>query len=211
MTLSSCSTMESPKKLPEYVKINHPGEFHPTLKTPAQGLSFPLSEEDIRDIHILEAKFDGEENCAGLAAPQIGIKKKIIIFAAEDPEGILRKFRPDFTQFMPKTIWVNPSYVGISLDQDVTQNMHEDYEACFSVEDIAGVVPRYKKIRYQAYTLEGEKITGEAEGFLARIIQHEIDHIEGVLFVDRAAPNTLMPIEEYRKKRAKALGSAPLS
>lgn len=197
MTLSACSSTKLPEKLPDYVAISNPKESHPILKSPAKELSFPLSDTDKFDIKILEAKFDAEKNCAGLAAPQIGITKKIIVFAAEESEE-LRKWRPDFTQFMPKTIWINPSYEGIS------QATHEDYEGCFSVRDIAGIVKRYQKIRYHAYTPEGKEVSGEAEGFLARIIQHEIDHVNGILFVDRANPESIMSIEAYRKKRAEA-------
>jgi peptide deformylase len=110
----------------------------------AEELRFPLSHEDMADVQTLEQQFDHEENCAGLAAPQIGISKQIIIFAApENPD--LRKFRPDFTQTMPKTIWINPEYTGIE-----ESGISEDYEACFSVPAVAGEVPRYNKIKYRA-------------------------------------------------------------
>ena len=202
MSLSACSSIKLPDSLPGYVAINSPEETNPVLRLPARELSFPLSTEDMRDVRILEAKFDTEQNCAGLAAPQIGITKKIIVFAAEESEE-LRKWRPDFTQSMPKTIWINPSY------ESITEATHDDYEACFSVRDIAGMVARYQKIRYHAYTPKGKAISGEAEGFLARIIQHEIDHINGILCIDRAHPGTLMSIDAYRKKRAEASNSAP--
>lgn len=201
MSLSACSSTKLPEKLPDYVAISVPGEPHPILKSPSKELSFPLSHEDKRDLKILEAKFDGEENCAGLAAPQIGIAKRMIVFAAEGSEE-LRKWRPDFTQTMPKTIWINPSYHTIG------EATHEDYEGCFSVRNIAGAVKRSQKIRYHAYTPEGKEVTGEAEGFLARIIQHEIDHVNGILCIDRTAPESIMSIEAYRKKRAEAFASA---
>lgn len=202
MSLSSCSATELPEKLPDYIAINDIHEPNAVLKTPAKELSFPLSEEDKHDIKVLEAKFDAEENCAGLAAPQIGIAKRVIVFAAENSEE-LRKWRPDFTQAMPKTIWVNPSY------KSITETTHDDYEGCFSVRDIAGMVRRYQKIRYHAFTPEGKEVTGEAEGFLARIIQHEIDHINGILFVDRANQKSLISIEAYRNKREESLAKTP--
>ena len=184
--------------IPSYVTIKTLEEQNSILRTASSFLGFPLSLQDQQDIRILEAKYDAEENCTGLAAPQIGIPKKVIIFAVNDlPE--LRKWRPDATQFMPKTIWINPSYQGIGSE------MNEDFEACFSVENFAGRVRRFKKISYQAYTQDGKEVTGEAEGFLARAIQHEIDHIEGILFTDRARPESIMTLEVYRQLRAERM------
>lgn len=152
----------------------------------------------MNDIRILEEKFDVEKNCAGLAAPQIGIAKQIIVFAAsESPD--LKKWRTDFTQYMDKTIWINPTYEGIGEEKN------EDYEACFSVLEMAGPVKRYRKIRYRAYTMTGDLVEGTAEGFLARIIQHEADHVNGKLFIDYVPEDQLMKIEDYRKKRAAAI------
>jgi len=197
-TLSSCTHVPD-QSLPNYVAVNlTTHDSPPILKTPAQQLSFPLTAADMQDIHILETKFDQEQNCAGLAAPQIGIAKQIIVFAASENEDY-KKWRSDFTQFMDKTIWINPSYEGVGHDT------HEDYEACFSVLEVAGPVSRYKKIRYQAYTLTGELVEGMAEGFLARIIQHEVDHIRGKLFIDYVPKDHLLTIEEYRRQRMEAL------
>ncbi len=187
--------------LPDYVAVNLETKEEPAvLRLPAKELFFPLALEDVKDIAILEAKYDEEGNCSGLAAPQIGIPKRIIIFAApEDPD--IKKWRPDLTQTMDKTIWINPSYEGMGTDK------HEDYEACFSVLDMAGPVNRYKKISYQAHTVTGEHIEGTAEGFLARVIQHEIDHINGKLFIDYVPEGQLMKIEAYRKKREEAINA----
>jgi peptide deformylase len=199
VTTQSSYTLTPGKSLPGYVAINlETNETPSVLITPAKKLSFPLTPEDVNDIKILEAKYEGEKNCAGLAAPQIGIAKQIIVFAApDDPD--LRKWRPDFTQTMGKTIWINPSYEGIGTDK------HEDYEACFSVLEMAGPVKRYKSIRYQAYTVAGDLVEGTAEGFLARLIQHEVDHINGKLFIGYVPEGQLLKIEDYRKKRAEAM------
>lgn len=106
---------------------------------------------------------------------------------------------PPTFQYMSKTIWINPTYEAL------TSATYDDYEGCFSVKEIAGLVKRYQKIRYHAFTPEGKEVTGEAEGFLARIIQHEVDHIRGVLFVKVAYPDSIKPIAFYRKKRDEAL------
>lgn len=182
------------KELPPYQEVNFETKQNPkVLRTPSQKLHFPLTQEDKDDIAILERKYDEEENCAGLAAPQIGISKQVIVFCADDPE--LKQYRQDFDQMMSKTIWINPSYEGIGDEK------HEDYEGCFSVANTAGNVKRYKKIRYEAYNPQGDLITGEATGFLARIIQHEIDHLNGTLFIDYIPEDQLVDIAQYRKMR----------
>jgi peptide deformylase len=198
-TIGSCSHNGVCGHLPEYTVFDYLNNQRPQiLKVPSQELTFPLSPEDLNDVKILEAKFDHETNCAGLAAPQIGIAKQIIVFAApENPD--LKKWRSDFTQTMDKTIWINPTYEGIGEDK------HEDYEGCFSVLAMAGPVKRFQKIKYQAYTITGEPIEGTAEGYLARVIQHEVDHIHGTLFVDHVPEGYLLKIEEYRRKRAEAI------
>jgi peptide deformylase len=198
ITLSSCTYVPG-DPLPDYSVLSYEKNEKPqVLITPAKKLSFPLVPEDLNDVKILEGKFDNEKNCAGLAAPQIGIAKQIIVFAAPyNPD--LAKWRQDFTQTMEKTIWINPTYVGVGEDK------HEDYEACFSVLEMAGPVRRFKIIKYQAYTIDGDLVEGQAEGFLARIIQHEVDHVNGKLFVDYVPKDKLLKIEEYRQRRAQAI------
>lgn len=189
------------ENLPHYelLDLHHPKQ-HSVLRRIAQPLTFPLSEEDVRDVRIVETKFDNETNMAGLAAPQIGISKQIIVFAAPENEA-LKNWRADFTQTMPKTIWINPKYEPIDVYQT------EDYEACFSVEQMAGPVKRYKSIRYGAHDIDGNLIEGIAEGFLARVIQHEVDHVQGKLFVDYVPEGKLLPISIYRENRRKALNN----
>lgn len=182
-----------------YVVFESGKDAPSVLRTKSALLTFPLSVQDMEDVKALEQQFDYEGNCAGLAAPQIGIAKQIIIFAAPDTEE-LKKWRPDLTQTMPKTIWINAEFEGIA-----SEGMSEDYEGCFSVKDMAASVSRYRKIKYTAYDVKGNKIEGTAEGYLARVIQHEIDHANGVLFVDKAVPGSVMTIEEYRAKRKAAM------
>jgi peptide deformylase len=197
--LYGCTSMTD---LPSYVVINDPKcPNRDVLRQPAKTLSFPLTEEDKKDIETLVDKYDQEDNCAGLAAPQIGISKRIIVFAVhDDPQ--LKKWRPDLTDTMPKTLWINPSY------EPVEEDKHIDYEGCFSVNDVTGPVPRFKTIRYKAYTLEGNSVEGIVHGFLARLIQHEVDHLNGRCFIDYVAQEDLLNIEEYRKRRRKAMESS---
>ncbi len=186
---------------PSYVIVNDPQDTRvDILLKPAQPLSFPLSREDREIIQTLMNKFDQEDNCAGLAAPQIGFSKQIIIFEVpDDPQ--LKKWRPDLIQTMPKTIWINPIYVPVGEEK------HTDYEGCFSVKDLAGPVARFTAIRYRASTPEGTCVEGLAEGFLARLLQHEIDHLRGRCFIDYVPENELLSIEEYRRRRQKKMNS----
>lgn len=193
--------MKTKQNLPNYVVINDDEQdinLRLVLRKPTKPISFPLSKEDIEVIKILEAKYDAEENCAGLAAPQIGFNKPIIIFAVHNDET-LKRWRPDLTDTISKTIWINPQYEGVNEEK------HTDYEACFSVTNLAGPVARFKSIKYKAYQPTGREVNGIASGFLARVIQHEIDHINGSLFIDHVPPDQLTDLEEYRKKRASAM------
>jgi peptide deformylase len=187
--------------LPEYVDINNisqSDELKKVLREPATAFTFPLTKEDLDILAIMEAKFDSETNCAGLAGPQLGFNKQIIVFSVTADEE-LKKWRPDLTQTMEKTIWINPSYKGIGDEKSV------DYEACFSVADLAAPIERFKNISYQAYLPTGEKIAGEASGFLARVIQHETDHVNGILFIDIASKDAIFSISEYKKKKMEAI------
>lgn len=178
-------------KLPDYAPTESA-----VLHKAAERFEFPLMQKDLKEIDTLEAKYDAEKNCAGLAGPQIGLGKAVIIFAVDDDPD-LKKFRKDLKETMPKTVWLNPSYEPIGKD------MSEDWEGCFSVPDVAGLVKRYTKIRYTAFDKMGTKITGTATGFLARVIQHETDHINGILFTEKAIK--VMPLDEYRAMRKKAM------
>ena len=194
--LSGCAPMS---QLPDYVVINKPDSLNKhVLRQPAATVALPLSPEDAEITRQLIAKYDAEKNIAGLAAPQIGYNKRIIVFAVnDDPE--LKKWRQDLTQTMPKTVWINASYEADSAETTT------DYEGCFSVADLTGPVARYQRIRYRAYTPEGQLLEGIATGFLARVIQHEIDHTNGILFIDKVDSKDLLSMAAYRQLREAAL------
>jgi peptide deformylase len=109
-------------------------------------------------------------NGAGLAAPQIGHKIQIVIF------GFERNSRYPDAPAIPETVLINPHITVIS-------NVEEDgWEGCLSVPGIRAKVPRFKKIRYQGLGAQGEIIDRTVEGFHARVVQHECDHLIGKLF-----------------------------
>lgn len=184
--------------LPTYVVINSDDPRREVLRTPARELTFPLSPKDLASIQKLEDQFDHEQNMAGLAAPQIGLDIRAVVFEVKADEN-LKRWRPDLTQTMPKAVWLNPTYKPVSKET-IT-----DYEGCFSVNNLAGPVARYKEIDYTAYTVDGKRIEGRAEGFLARVIQHEVDHLNGTLCIDLVPKDQLLTIDEYRERRRRAM------
>lgn len=163
--------------LPDYVVIeDERTPAQSVLRLFAEAVGFPLSDSDRHSIEQLRAVFESEEpQGAGLAAPQIGISKCLIIFQVLEE---YKTFRKDVTETFPTTVWINPKYEPIGAQKAI------DWEACFSVRETMAEVPRYTSIHYSAQTLSGEKVEGTATGFLARLLQHEIGHLNGELFTD---------------------------
>ena len=147
-----------------------------------------IDDETIRHIHdMTEAALDWEasrphEISAALAAVQVDIQKRIIIVRSD----FEAKESKEFTTF------INPEIVKYEGD------IVEDYEGCLSVKDIYGKVARHSKIRVKAMTIDGEEVRFKAEGFLARVIQHEIDHTQGVVFIDhiKEKPDAFYKLDE---------------
>lgn len=108
---------------------------------------------------------------AGLAAPQIGVDLQVVVFGT----GSLNPRYPDAPP-VPRTVLINP--VITPLDAQLA----DDWEGCLSVPGLRGVVPRHLRIRYQGFDLHGRPIDREAEGFHARVVQHECDHLHGLLY-----------------------------
>jgi len=108
------------------------------------------------------------EISAALAAIQIDALKRVVIIRSDFENKEDREF----------TVLINPEIVKYEGE------IKTDYEGCLSVRDIYGNVPRYTKIRVRALSIDGKEIRFKADGFLARVIQHEIDHTNGILFVD---------------------------
>ena len=107
---------------------------------------------------------------AGLAAPQIGVGLQVVVFGFESSPRY-----PD-AEPVPETILVNPLITP--LDEEI----EEGWEGCLSVPGMRGVVPRYRHIRYRGFDAHGEAIDRTVNGFHARVVQHECDHLDGVLY-----------------------------
>ena len=113
-------------------------------------------------------------NGAGLAAPQIGVPLRVVIFGYSDPS--LRNPRYPDADPVPQTILINPVLEPLS---DV---MEDGWEGCLSVPGLRGVVPRLTRLRYRGVDVDGRPLERIAEGFHARVVQHECDHLDGILY-----------------------------
>lgn len=114
------------------------------------------------------------EISAALAAVQINAMQKVVIIRSDFEDKESNEF----------TALINPEIVKYE------GNLVEDYEGCLSVKSVYGKVPRYSKVRVRAINLEGQEVRFKADGFLARVIQHEIDHTNGIVFIDHIKDNT---------------------
>ncbi|MEC5217368.1 peptide deformylase [Actimicrobium sp. GrIS 1.19] len=109
-------------------------------------------------------------NGAGLAAPQIGVNLQLVIFGFKQNQRY-----PDAPE-VPETVLINPVLTPISDEQK------EDWEGCLSVPGLRGVVPRWTRLHYEGVDQHGASISRDVEGFHARVVQHECDHLAGILY-----------------------------
>jgi len=129
-----------------------------------------------------------EKGGVGIAAPQIGCNLRVIMFGFEKNERY-----PDEGP-VPFTILINPSFENLS------DEMIGGWEGCLSVPGLRGSVSRFQKIRYSGYGIDGKMISRTAEGFHARVVQHEMDHIDGILFPRRLHDMKLFGFEDELKE-----------
>jgi len=123
-------------------------------------------QELLQDMRDTMAHLNG----AGLAAPQIGVGLRLVIF------GVHANLRYPDAEEVPDTVLINP--VLTPLDAE----MEEGWEGCLSVPGMRGVVPRYKRLRYAGFDENGRPFEREASDFHARVVQHEVDHLDGILY-----------------------------
>lgn len=163
------------------VTIEH-GPHAEVLTQPAAKVTFPLSTENqILISHMKEMVL--EIKGVGLAAPQIGVSKQIIVYTISEDAKCMRN---NATDIIPVTVLINPQYTPMP-----DAKFAYDWEGCFSVNETTGKVPRYDKISYSAQDIDGQIINGTATGFTARVLQHEIDHIHGILIINRLTPDCI--------------------
>ena len=133
----------------------------------------PVSHFDTHELHALLVDMRDTMqalNGAGLAAPQIGVGLRVVIFGVQ-----LNPRYPD-AESVPDTVLINPVITPLG------EAMEENWEGCLSVPGLRGLVPRYAHIRYQGQDEYGELIDRAVKGFHARVVQHECDHLDGILY-----------------------------
>lgn len=162
------------------VHVEQP-EYRSILKSQAQPVSFPLNQEDCDLIEGMKKKLYELEG-VGLAAPQVNHSKQILaIYIPEEAASLREGVYP-----CPMHVMINPSYEAISGTAIVY-----DYEACYSVPDRAAKVPRFNEIQISYYDESGQFHEQRESGYYARVIQHEVDHLNGILFIDRLSPDDI--------------------
>ena len=134
----------------------------------------PVTSFDTPELHQLVA--DMEETMvsvsgAGLAAPQIGVDLRLVIFGTGQVNPRYPQYEP-----IPKTVLINPVITPIGGEEE------EGWEGCLSVPGMRGVVPRWARVRYTGFDLRGQPIDRTVDGFHARVVQHECDHLDGKLY-----------------------------
>jgi peptide deformylase len=166
---------------------------HPVLRRPAAEVADPRAPAIARLVaDMIETMRDAPGT--GLAAPQVHVPLRVVIF--EIAEARAERER---AEAVPLTVLVNP--VVEPLGDDGTL----DWEGCLSLPGLAGRVPRYHRVRYRALTPEGGAIDRIVEGFHARVVQHECDHLDGILYPQRMTDlSQLVFAEEMRHWRPPA-------
>ncbi|RZL09072.1 MAG: peptide deformylase [Rubrivivax sp.] len=133
----------------------------------------PVERFDTPELHALITDLQdtmAHAHGAGLAAPQIGVDQAVVVFGGERNERY-----PDAPP-VPRTVLINPVITPLSDDEE------DGWEGCLSVPGLRGVVPRFARIRYTGFDEKGQPIDRVAEGFHARVVQHECDHLIGKLY-----------------------------
>jgi peptide deformylase len=148
------------------LKMGDPRLLEVAKKVKVQEFGTPELEALIADMHDTMEALDG----AGLAAPQIGASLQVVIF------GVKRNPRYPRAEEVPYTVLVNPVITPIGND------MEQDWEGCLSVPGLRGMVPRFTRLRYRGSDQYGNPIDRTVDAFHARVVQHECDHLEGLLY-----------------------------
>ena len=137
------------------------------VSEPVRSFDSPALRQLLIDMRDTMAAHSG----AGLAAPQIGVPWRVVIFGT----GAANPRYPD-AEAVPETVLINPELEAIGEIKE------EDWEGCLSVPGLRGIVPRYAELRYRGVDELGRPIDRRVSGFHARVVQHEVDHLDGILY-----------------------------
>ncbi len=156
---------------------------HPVL----QQVAAPVEQFGTAALRALVADMDDTmraRNGAGIAAPQIGVSLRVVIFE------VTHNPRYPQAEPVPYTVLINPVLEPLGTERD------EAWEGCLSVPGMRGVVARHSRLRYRGFDVEGNVIDREVTGFHARVVQHEVDHLDGILYPMRVTDMRLFGFEE---------------
>ncbi len=171
-------------RLLQICRLGHPALRRPCEPVPPEEILRPAFQDFLDDLVATLRENAG----AGLAAPQVFVSRQVCVIesrVADKEEG-----EPEFAF----AILINPEVAPIG------DEIIEDWEGCLSVDDLRGLVPRHAKIQVKALGRNGKSLAFKAAKFHARVIQHEVDHLHGILFLDRMKDmKSLMHIKEYSR------------
>jgi peptide deformylase len=156
---------------------------HPLLRQVAE----PITVFDVMQMNELLTDMEDtmrELHGAGIAAPQIGVSLRVVIFE------MLENPRYPHVAPIAFTVLVNP------VLEPLGEEIEEGWEGCLSVPGLRGVVPRFRRLHYSGLDVHGHSFERTVEGFHARVVQHEVDHLDGVLFPQRVQDMTRFGFEE---------------
>lgn len=179
--------------MPRVLKIREVGD--PILNTKCEQVDIKnINKELLEEIEDLKETLNYTEGF-GIAAPQAGINKRIAIIQVDK-----EKCTYNDCEDVPTTVMINPTWKKLSEETKI------EYEGCLSVPDIRGKVERYTNIEVTYYNEKGEKIVKQVKGFTARDIQHECDHLDGIVFLEKVkAPNGFATRENINKYNLKEI------
>ncbi len=166
---------------------------HPVLRTPALPIEDPTAPEvQHLIVDMYETMLDAAG--AGLAANQVHVTRRLVLF-----RGAVEGVESDEDVAMPLTVLINP------VIEPLGEAMSDDWEGCLSVPGLRGLVPRYECIRYRGQAPDGSPIDRVADGYHARVVQHECDHLDGILYPQRVTDLSKLVFDsEYHHIRAEA-------
>ncbi len=169
---------------------------HPILRRVAEPIGDPGAPEVHRLIDDMsETMVDAMG--AGLAAPQVHVPLRLVMFRVGEDRA---EEADEADQPLPLTVLINP------VLEFLTEELAEDWEACLSVPGLRGRVPRVTRLRYRGLAPDGSEIDRVAEGFHARVVQHECDHLDGILYPQRMSDLSQLTFDtEYHYFRAEAI------
>ncbi len=170
------------------LRMGHPMVARRAAPVPEAELGSERLQALVQDLWDTMRAHDG----AGLAAPQIGVGLRVVVFAVEANP------RYPEAEPVPATVLVNPGW------EPLDNELEEGWEGCLSLPGLRGLVPRHRRIRYWGLDPEGRPLEREVAGFHARVVQHELDHLDGILYPQRMRDLSAFGFEEELERRWEA-------